>query len=173
MAKFRNEARKSFKTMVNNQRRNSMSRALQQGESRTGTIQQGDRVTIVSDGIATKGDRITGTVSHFTGGSHQTVGYVYSGRSGGALLPYKELPVAARNTRMLHKGGTVKHQWRTTNGGCKLICLNCNVTYDCACYIDSMECLIHGSPHYQRVSLSEMGGCTGIKLQQKQFCAQM
>lgn len=63
-------------------------RALQQGESRTGIIQQDDRVTIISDGIATKGDRITGTVSHFVGGSHQTVvlerdsaGYTYSGRT--------------------------------------------------------------------------------------------
>ena len=63
-------------------------RALQQGESRTGTIKEGDLVTIVSDGIATKGDRITGYVSHFVGGSHQTVvlqrdsaGYTYSGRT--------------------------------------------------------------------------------------------
>jgi hypothetical protein len=63
-------------------------RALQQGESRTGTIKQGDRVTIVSDGIATKGERITGTVGYFVGGSHQTVvlerdsaGYTYSGRT--------------------------------------------------------------------------------------------
>jgi hypothetical protein len=63
-------------------------RALQQGESRSGTIQQGDKVTIVSDGIATKGDRITGYVSHFVGSGHQTVvlerdaaGYVYSGRT--------------------------------------------------------------------------------------------
>lgn len=63
-------------------------RAKQQGESRSGTIQQGDKVTIISDGIATKGDRITGFVSHFVGGSHQTVvlekdsaGYTYSGRT--------------------------------------------------------------------------------------------
>lgn len=62
--------------------------AKQQGESRSGVIQQGDLVTIVSDGIATKGDRITGRVSHFVGGSHQTVvlerdsaGYTYSGRT--------------------------------------------------------------------------------------------
>lgn len=65
-----------------------MSRALQQGESRSGVIKEGDRVTIVSDGIATKGERITGRVSHFIGGSHQTVvlerdsgGYTYSGRT--------------------------------------------------------------------------------------------
>jgi hypothetical protein len=63
-------------------------RALQQGESRTGTIKQGDRVVIISDGIATKGDRIEGVVGHFVGGSHQTVvlerdraGYTYSGRT--------------------------------------------------------------------------------------------
>ena len=62
--------------------------APQQGESRTGTIKQGDRVTIVSDGIATKGERITGEVSHFVGSGHETVvlardsaGYVYSGRT--------------------------------------------------------------------------------------------
>lgn len=65
-----------------------MSRALQQGESRSGTIKQGDLVEIVSDGIATKGGKITGRVSHFVGGSHQTVvlekdsaGYTYSGRT--------------------------------------------------------------------------------------------
>lgn len=65
-----------------------MSRTLQQGESRSGTIKQGDKVTIVSDGIATKGDRITGYVSHFVGGHHQTVvlekdeaGYTYFGRT--------------------------------------------------------------------------------------------
>ena len=63
-------------------------RTPQQGEGRTGTIKQGDRVTIVSDGIATKGERITGTVSHFVGNGHQTVvlerdsaGYTYSGRT--------------------------------------------------------------------------------------------
>jgi hypothetical protein len=63
-------------------------RALQQGEGRTGTIREGDKVTIVSNGIATKGDKITGTVAYFTGGSHQTVvlerdsaGYTYSGRT--------------------------------------------------------------------------------------------
>jgi len=63
-------------------------RAPQQGESRTGTIKEGDRVVIVSDGIATKGDRIEGRVSHFIGGHHQFVvlekdsaGYTYSGRT--------------------------------------------------------------------------------------------
>lgn len=65
-----------------------MSRALQQGESRSGTIKQGDLVTIVSNGIATKGDRITGRVACFVGNGHQTVvlekdsaGYTYSGRT--------------------------------------------------------------------------------------------
>ncbi len=65
-----------------------MSRALQQGEGRNGTIKEGDRVTIVSDGIATKGDRITGTVRGFVGNGHETVvldrdsaGYQYSGRT--------------------------------------------------------------------------------------------
>ena len=63
-------------------------RALQQGEGRSGTIQEGDRVTIISDGIATKGDRITGTVRSFVGNGHETVvldrdsaGYTYSGRT--------------------------------------------------------------------------------------------
>ncbi len=63
-------------------------RALQQGEGRSGTIKVGDRVTIVSDGIATKGDRITGEVASFVGNGHETVvlardsaGYTYSGRT--------------------------------------------------------------------------------------------
>lgn len=62
-----------------------MARALQQGESRSGVIREGDRVTIVSDGIATKGERITGIVSHFVGGSvvleRDRAGYIYSGRT--------------------------------------------------------------------------------------------
>ena len=63
-------------------------RALQQGEGRSGTIQQGDRVTIISDGIATEGERITGEVACFVGNGHETVvlerdsaGYTYSGRT--------------------------------------------------------------------------------------------
>lgn len=60
----------------------------QQGESRTGTIEKGDRVTIISNGIATKGERITGEVAYFVGNGHETVvlsrdsaGYTYSGRT--------------------------------------------------------------------------------------------
>ena len=63
-------------------------RAPQRGESRSGQIQQGDKVTIVSNGIATNGDHITGRVAYFVGNGHQTVvlerdsaGYTYSGRT--------------------------------------------------------------------------------------------
>ena len=60
-------------------------RALQQRESRTGTIKQGDRVTIISDGIATKGERITGEVAYFVGSTvvlaRDRAGYTYSGRT--------------------------------------------------------------------------------------------
>lgn len=44
-------------------------KAQQEGESRTGTIKQGDYVTLVTD----RGERVSGVVDYFVGGSNDAV----------------------------------------------------------------------------------------------------